>query len=61
MRDDPKVAVLREEMERFIDLQKEGYDHLFNPKTGTFFFDGMPLPTVLWAGTTAGETGSPVR
>jgi hypothetical protein len=25
-------------MERFINLQKDGYSHLFNPKTGTFFF-----------------------
>jgi hypothetical protein len=32
------VALLREEMERFINLQKEGYAHLFDPKTGTFFF-----------------------
>jgi hypothetical protein len=38
IRNDPKVAVLREEMERFIDLQKDGYSHLFNSKTGTFFF-----------------------
>ena len=38
IRNDPKVAGLREEMERFIELQKEGYSHLFDPKTGTFFF-----------------------
>jgi len=38
IRNDPKVASLREEMERFIDLQKDGYFHLFDPKTGTFFF-----------------------
>ena len=38
IRNDPKVAGLRAEMERFIDLQKEGYSHLFDPKTGTFFF-----------------------
>ncbi len=38
LRNDPKVAGLREEMERFIDLQKDGYSHLFDPKTGTFFF-----------------------
>lgn len=37
-RNDPKVAGLREEMERFIELQKEGYSHLFDPRTGTFFF-----------------------
>jgi hypothetical protein len=36
--DDSRVAKLREEMERFIDLQKDGYAHLFDPKTGTFFF-----------------------
>jgi hypothetical protein len=38
VRDDPKVAGSREEMERFIDFQKDGYSHLFDPKTGTFFF-----------------------
>ena len=38
IRNDPKVAGLREQMERFINLQKDGYSHLFNPKTGTFFF-----------------------
>jgi hypothetical protein len=38
LRNDLKVAGLREEMERFIDLQKEGYSHLFDPKTGTIFF-----------------------
>jgi hypothetical protein len=38
IRNDPKVAGLREEMEHFINLQKDGYSHLFNPKTGTFFF-----------------------
>jgi hypothetical protein len=37
-RNDPKVAGLREEMERFIEFQKDGYSHLFDPKTGTFFF-----------------------
>lgn len=38
IRNDPEVVALREEMERFIDLQKDGYSHLFDPKTGTFFF-----------------------
>ena len=38
IRNDPKVAGLREQMERFIDAQKHGYSHLFDPKTGTFFF-----------------------
>jgi len=38
LRNDPRVAGLREEMERFIDAQKDGYSHLFDPKTGTFVF-----------------------
>jgi len=38
LRNDPKVAGLREKMERFIDAQKDGYSHLFDPKTGTFVF-----------------------
>jgi hypothetical protein len=38
LRDDPRAAGLREEMERFMDGQKGGYSHLFDPKTGTFLF-----------------------
>jgi len=38
IRDDPRAARLREDMERFIDAQKDGYAHLFDPKTGTFAF-----------------------
>lgn len=38
VRNDPKVTRVREQMERFIEEQKEGYSHLFDPKTGTFFF-----------------------
>lgn len=38
IRNDPNVAGLREAMERFIDAQKDGYSHLFDPKTGTFVF-----------------------
>jgi hypothetical protein len=38
IRNDPMATKLREDMERFIDLQKDGYSHLFDPKTGTFFF-----------------------
>jgi len=38
IRHDPRAVSLRGEMERFIELQKEGYSHLFDPKTGTFFF-----------------------
>jgi hypothetical protein len=38
IRNDPKVAELRGDMERFIDAQKDGYLYLFEPKTGTFVF-----------------------
>jgi len=38
IRNDPKAAELRDQMERFIEGQKEGYTHLFDPKTGTFVF-----------------------
>lgn len=36
--DDPRVSRLREEMENFLDGQKTGYSHLFDERTGTFFF-----------------------
>lgn len=36
--DDPQVSNLREEMERFIDAQKDGYAHLFDEKAGLFVF-----------------------
>lgn len=38
IKNDPKVSGLREEMERFIGAQKDGYAHLFDEKTGTFVF-----------------------
>ena len=38
IRHDPKVAALREQMERFIEGQKAGYAHLFDAKTATFVF-----------------------
>ena len=38
VRHDSKAAVLREQIERFIEGQKEGYSHLFDPETGTFLF-----------------------
>nr|WP_296910356.1 hypothetical protein [Thiocapsa sp.] len=38
IRDDPRAVALREQMERFIAGQQEGYAHFFDPRTGTFFF-----------------------
>jgi hypothetical protein len=36
--EDPEVSRLRDEMERFIEVQKDGYRHLFDEKAGTFVF-----------------------
>ncbi len=38
IRDDPRAASLREQMERFIEGQREGYARLYDPASGTFFF-----------------------
>jgi hypothetical protein len=38
IRDDWRVAALREQIERFIERQREGYSHLFDHNTGTFMF-----------------------
>lgn len=35
---DPTVRQIREELDRFLDVQKEGYTHLYNAKTGLFYF-----------------------
>jgi hypothetical protein len=38
IRDDSRAGALREQIERFIEGQKAGYAHLFDPKSGTFVF-----------------------
>ena len=38
IRDHPKAIALREQIERFIEGQREGYAHLLDAKTGTFVF-----------------------
>jgi hypothetical protein len=38
IRDDPRAAALRDQIERFIQGQEPGYSHLFDPATGTFVF-----------------------
>ena len=38
IRDDPRAAALRDQIEQFIEGQKAGYSHLFDPATGTFVF-----------------------
>lgn len=38
IRDAPQAVALRDAMERFIEAQREGYAHLFDPRTGTFVF-----------------------
>lgn len=38
IRDDPRAQQLRGQMQRFIEGQGEGYGHLFDPRSGTFYF-----------------------
>ena len=38
IRDDARAVLLREQLERFIEGQAEGYAHLIDPSSGTFFF-----------------------
>lgn len=49
IRHDPKVAALRDQIERFIEGQQAGYAHLFDPKTATFVF-GWDATTDRFAG-----------
>ncbi len=37
-KDDPAIGRLRGRLESFLEKQKPGYEHLFDPKTGTFVF-----------------------
>ena len=38
IRQDPRAVLLREQMERFIEDQRAGYVHLYDPKSATFVF-----------------------
>lgn len=38
IRDNPRAAGLREQMERFIEGQRAGYAHLYDAASGTFYF-----------------------
>jgi hypothetical protein len=38
VKDQPKVAAVRRELEAFLDAQKDGYTKLYDPKTGLFYF-----------------------
>ncbi len=38
VKDDPELAKLRAEMERFIEAQREGYAHLYDERKGLFCF-----------------------
>ncbi|WP_157174499.1 hypothetical protein [Thiocystis violascens] len=38
IRDDPQAIMIRERIERFIEGQRAGYAHLFDPATGAFVF-----------------------
>lgn len=43
IRDDPRAARSREQIERFIEAQGEGYSHLYDPATATFAFGWDPV------------------
>jgi hypothetical protein len=38
IKDKPEIAELREELERFLEDQREGYAQLYDPKAGLFYF-----------------------
>ena len=38
VKDHPGAAAIRDELEKFLDAQKAGYAHLFDPKVGLFYF-----------------------
>ncbi len=38
IRDEPRAIALRAQMERFLDRQRGGYEHLFDRSTGNFIF-----------------------
>jgi hypothetical protein len=38
IKDQPEIAELRQELERFLEDQREGYAHLYDPKAGLFYF-----------------------
>ena len=38
IKDEPAVVALRAELEQFLDAQREGYEKLYDPKAGQFYF-----------------------
>ena len=38
IKDDPRIAALRRDLDRFLDKQQEGYTHLYDAKAGMFSF-----------------------
>lgn len=56
IRQEPQAALLRESMEGFIKGQREGYAHLYDPKSGTFFF-GWDATTDRFVGWDDGQGG----
>jgi hypothetical protein len=38
IKDDPAAITLRRDLERFLDAQREGYERLYDPKAGQFYF-----------------------
>src|SRR5688500_17493926 len=38
VKDRPEAAAIRRELEAFLDAQKDGYTHLYDPRVGLFYF-----------------------
>jgi hypothetical protein len=38
LKDDPKIEALRRDLDQFLENQREGYAHLYDPKAGLFAF-----------------------
>ena len=62
IKDQPGVAELRQELEQFLDDQREGYERLYDPKAGQFYFGRDATKDRLFRlGRPAGEMGDGPR
>lgn len=50
VKDRPEVAAIRQDLEQFLDDQRAGYAHLYDPKAGLFYFgwDGQKDRLIGW-------------
>ena len=57
LKENPVAGQIRRELEQFLDDQKEGYTHLYDPKAGLFYFGWTRPRTGSSAGKTSRATG----